>query len=256
MKKLYFILAFILQFSTLFAQTHFTPAFVGNGYNHMNIYILESLIDGEPMEAGDEIAVFDGDVCAGAIVLTESLIDSTAGIIFASKADQDTSGAYLENGYIPGNPIIFKLWDASALKEYDAVDISFIDPATNQEIDPVPFNFGASAFVRLSYFVQTDLYDITSENRILESKVFPNPFDTHLNIAFNKVERENLTIGIYDLNGRMIKRIDDSGAYGANTLHWNGTDGSGNKVKAGMYLIMLYSGSRKEALSVIYRGGQ
>ena len=79
MKKFYLILALLWQLGNLAAQTHFQPAFEGNGQDHMNIYIVESMIEGADMQAGDEIAVFDGDVCAGVFVLTEPLVDNTLG---------------------------------------------------------------------------------------------------------------------------------------------------------------------------------
>ncbi|MDX8339288.1 T9SS type A sorting domain-containing protein [Draconibacterium sp. IB214405] len=167
MKKIYLLLITILLATGVGAQSHFTPAFEGNGYDHMNIYIVESIIEGMDMQTGDEIAVFDGDICAGVFMLTEPLIDSTLGFINASKADQDTSGAYLGNGYEPGNTISFKLWDTSEGKEYDNVEITFIDPGNGLEVAAVSFTVGASVFVRLSKpsgvdLGQTDIYAATT----------------------------------------------------------------------------------------------
>ena len=125
MKKFYLFLALLVQFGALTAQTHFQPAFTGNGYDHMNIYIVESTIEGIPMEAGDEIAVFDGDICAGVFTLTGALTDGTIGLINASGADSTGAG----NGYEEGNPISFKLWDDSEGTEYDNVEITFVDTA-------------------------------------------------------------------------------------------------------------------------------
>ncbi|WP_297092240.1 BACON domain-containing carbohydrate-binding protein [uncultured Draconibacterium sp.] len=157
MKKLYLLLIALSLVTGVAAQSHFQPAFDGNGYDHMNIYLVEATIEGSAMQAGDEIAVFDGDICAGVFVLSEALIDSTIGFINASKADQDTSGAYLSNGYTPGNELRFKLWDASEGTEYDNVDITFIDPDSGQETPPVPFTVGASVFVGLNAFTPCEL---------------------------------------------------------------------------------------------------
>jgi|GEM_PF-4732420 len=166
MKKIYIAtLLIVFQVGALFAQTHFTPAFEGNGYDHMNIYIVESMIEGMDMQAGDEIAVFDGDICAGVFVLSEPLVEGTLGFINASKADSLTAG----NGYIDGNTMSFKLWDASELTEYDNVDITFLDEETGQEVAPVPFTVGASVFVRLNGYSKekdignTDVYSLTSQ---------------------------------------------------------------------------------------------
>ena len=45
MKKFYFILILSLAAMVLKAQTHFQPAFEGNGVDHMNIYVA-TLLEG------------------------------------------------------------------------------------------------------------------------------------------------------------------------------------------------------------------
>ena len=178
MKKFYLLFIALVSFTAVAAQNHFQPAFEGNGYDHMNIYILESTIEGMDMQAGDEIAVFDGDVCAGVYVLNNVLDENNFGFINASKADVDTAGNYLNDGYIPGNTLSFKLWDASELTEYDNVDIAFIDNSTGLEIDPVPFTVGASVFVRLKQFcslsLEQNIINSTSESGIKYMYVYSN----------------------------------------------------------------------------------
>ena len=73
-------------------------------------------------------------------------------IINASKADSLTAG----NGYIEGHTISFKLWDASESTEYDNVEITFVDNS-GEEIAPVPFTEGGTAFVRFQYTFRKDL---------------------------------------------------------------------------------------------------
>ncbi|WP_346863266.1 BACON domain-containing protein [uncultured Draconibacterium sp.] len=174
MKKFYILLIALAHFGVLRAQTHFTPDFEGNGFDHMNIFVVESVIEGADMQAGDEIAVFDGAVCAGVFVLNEALTDGSIGLINASKADQDTSGAYLSNGYTPGNALSFKLWDASHGIEYEDVDITFVDNQSGEEVDPVPFTVGASVFVRVivDYPCMFEVYPNTLSIDSLGEEVF------------------------------------------------------------------------------------
>ncbi|WP_347841435.1 T9SS type A sorting domain-containing protein [uncultured Draconibacterium sp.] len=209
MKKLYLLLIALSLVTGVAAQSHFQPAFDGNGYDHMNIYLVEATIEGSAMQAGDEIAVFDGDICAGVFVLSEALIDSTIGFINASKADQDTSGAYLSNGYTPGNELRFKLWDASEGTEYDNVDITFIDPDSGQETPPVPFTVGASVFVEVEYTYINDIGNTevyTSISTVNSRRAVPVTFTENGKIGSLSIYHQggtgNMLLGVY---------TDDSG---------------------------------------------
>ncbi len=343
MKKFYLLLITVMSFAAATAQTHFQPAFEGNGNDHMNIYIVESTIEGVNMEAGDEIAVFDGDVCAGVFVLTQAYIDGALGAINASKADSLTAG----NGYIEGNTITFKLWDASELTEYDNVDITFVDPETGLEIAPLPFTVGASVFVRLNVdctlTIQSDpiytsassgleymwvvsnsdweveslpswltvssmtgtgdkvirvnwtantgasrtgniifssttcsgikdtlminqegllksgqLINETVQLNDLEQKhisqIYPNPFKDRLEIEFTKLKGETIQIVLYDIQGKLIKKINREFSEGFNHLSWDANSGNGINVHPGIYLIQLKSNLRLETFKVICQG--
>ena len=430
MKKFYLLLITVMSFAAATAQTHFQPAFEGNGYDHMNIYIVESTIEGMAMEVGDEIAVFDGDVCAGVFVLTQAYIDGALGAINASKADSLTAG----NGYVEGNIISFKLWDASAMTEYDNVDIVFVDSETGLEIAPVPFTVGGTVFVRLKYqcilglqyhtlsdssssgeqymwvysntdwavenlpswltvspssgtgnmvikvswsantgearigdivfgttcegvkdtltvnqeavgcilglqyttidassssgeqymwvysntdwtvdqlpswltvnklsgtgnmvikvswsantgearsgdivfgtscegvsstltvnqeslqkssYLLTGNLDLNDNKYAITSQVYPNPFRSSVTIEFLKEKEESVCLLFYDLQGKLIYKMDNCFKEGLNKLDWDSTDGNNNKVQPGMYIIQLQSDLRNETFKVIYQG--
>ncbi len=142
---------------------HFSLAYSGNGTNHMNFYFLEATIGGEDLEAGDEIAVFDGEVCAGAVRL-DGTLPSTAPYlqIAASKAEP---GETPPNGYTEGNAISVKIWDASNQAEYEA-DLVFFN-TNNKEIDPVPFAEGTSAFLKIAAPVPVTI-GLTAEDKVYD----------------------------------------------------------------------------------------
>jgi hypothetical protein len=147
MKNLLIFLIFIFSVNIISAQ-HFQPDFVGNGQDHMNIYIVTASIGSVDLISGDEIAVFDGDICCGVAILDEPIVYSdytTHVTINASKADPGQP-----NGYTEGNTILFKFWDESAQQEYSNVTPEFIDPSTGQTISPMVFAQGASAYVKLT----------------------------------------------------------------------------------------------------------
>ena len=49
-------------------QQHFKKTWEGNGYDHMNIYLTLSSVEASALQPGDEIAVYDGELCVGAAV--------------------------------------------------------------------------------------------------------------------------------------------------------------------------------------------
>lgn len=137
----------LLNVSMLQAQTHFTPAFVGNGVDHMNIKITTATISGVALAAGDEIAVYDGAICCGTILLTQPISLSNPasfGLIAASKEDAGQS-----NGYTAGHTIVFKIWDKSASTEYEKITPGFINPVNGLPTTAIPYTVNGSAFVNL-----------------------------------------------------------------------------------------------------------
>nr|NQU91893.1 fibronectin type III domain-containing protein [Bacteroidota bacterium] len=87
-------------------------------YNPMTFYILESNIDGIPLQSDNEIGLFDIDpytgeeICVGAGVLTETLGGGVFLEIIASMDDGFLPDQ--ANGYTPGNPIIYKFWNETS----------------------------------------------------------------------------------------------------------------------------------------------
>ncbi|MBI9033524.1 MAG: T9SS type A sorting domain-containing protein [Bacteroidales bacterium] len=98
---------------------HFTPPSLV--YQPMNIIITATTIDGNELEAGDEIGVFDGDLCVGSIVLTGPVSGSP---VFIVAINDDPSTGEVD-GFILNNTIVFKIWDASASEEIVSVSANY-----------------------------------------------------------------------------------------------------------------------------------
>ena len=131
-----------------FAQGHFVVAFQGNGQDHMNITVITAAIGGVDLEAGDEIAAFDGIICSGKAILAEPIVitnSSTFAAIAASRKDDDSS-----NGYTIGHTITYKLWDSSKRKESSGITAEYLDPITGLPITAPNYSVNGSAFVKLT----------------------------------------------------------------------------------------------------------
>jgi len=110
MKKIvysfYFLIIFNLSIKKINAQgqlVHFNP--IPNTGITRPVQINASTIDGNTLNAGDEIGLFDGALCVGAITYTGSFPIVLASILKIITPIDTLPGA------IEGHPMIFKIWD-------------------------------------------------------------------------------------------------------------------------------------------------
>ncbi|MEI6886167.1 MAG: agmatine deiminase family protein [Bacteroidota bacterium] len=146
----------------------------------------------------------------------------------------------------------------------------YVDSTT---VAPVPYNLntGDSAYIRVKLYMITDQLpgsylvdslhyttDLGPKHVILmvnpqilggtgevhstglSAGNFPNPFTNKTTIHFSLGEEGIISLGIFDLNGKLIRELG-SGTYsaGKHSENWDGTDNTGNKVPAGIYLYRL-----------------
>jgi len=76
---------------------------------------------------------------------------------------------------------------------------------------------------------------------------YPNPFNPSTNIRYGINTDSRVTMNIYDINGKLIctpfNQIKNQGWY---TFEWNGTNGRGEQVPAGIYLCKIATKSKIE----------
>jgi flagellar hook assembly protein FlgD len=72
---------------------------------------------------------------------------------------------------------------------------------------------------------------------------YPNPFNPTTTISYDLPEQAQVTLGIYDLLGKQLKTlVNQSQDAGSKTAIWDGTDGLGRSVSAGVYLYRIKAG--------------
>ena len=142
MKKLYknsvliICLVLLSLLSTKVNAQHFNFEGGNPSEPFWTLYIAEATLNNIDLEAGDEIAIFDGELMVGAITLTqvctpENQFDNVL-LAFNILASGNP-------GYTPGNNVLFKCWDASLGIEVSNFEISFDNPygdAWTQSIFP------------------------------------------------------------------------------------------------------------------------
>jgi hypothetical protein len=132
-----------VQVTASLHEKHFVPVWEGSGtFNPMTLYCSKAQLYDIDLELYDEIAVFDGNVCVGAYVLTTPLSTSSIANIICSADDGS------DNGFTEGNEILFRIWDASDSLESTPTSFSLACP-TLAPIAPVPFQSLGSACVEL-----------------------------------------------------------------------------------------------------------
>jgi len=109
------------------------------------IIVSDAKIDGQTIDVGDEIGVFDGELCVGA-----GIFDGTFNFIITVWKENPGQGFA---GFTHGNNITFRLYDTSAdLETNDADEIYYIGNDT----------FGYGVFSALS--LETSIYNIQNVN--------------------------------------------------------------------------------------------
>jgi hypothetical protein len=69
---------------------------------------------------------------------------------------------------------------------------------------------------------------------------FPNPFTPSTTIRYSLPSESRVRLSVYDVAGREVAVIqDETRAAGRNEVPWNGTDGEGRPLSAGVYFVRL-----------------
>jgi len=79
----------------------------------------------------------------------------------------------------------------------------------------------------------------------------PNPFNPRTEIEFTLERGERVTIEIFDVRGRRVRRLlDAEKPVGDGAVIWNGLDDAGHPVASGVYNVRLRAGDQSDHLKV------
>ncbi|HHV37540.1 MAG TPA: M20/M25/M40 family metallo-hydrolase [Candidatus Cloacimonetes bacterium] len=111
----------------------------------------------------------------------------------------------------------------------------------------------AKAFMREIYLTYINTYSPISKYMNAElyfSTGYPNPFKDSIRFALKrKMGEEDITIGIYNLKGQRVRKIDAS--KNKREYSWDGCDERGKELPAGIYFIQAKQGKNQAAIKVI-----
>ena len=112
-------------------STHFAKCWSGNPFMPMNIIISNVMVNGNTLEPGDEIGVFNGNLCVGSLKISNSQPFSFLQII----TSRDDPWSNMVDGFTNGNPITFKIWKSQSHQELTPTSVQFLNGSSGDFID-------------------------------------------------------------------------------------------------------------------------
>jgi competence protein ComEC len=108
-----------------------------------------------------------------------------------------------------------------------------------------------------SYTVDGDLYNLAGAGVDIVSvepyvSVFPNPFATTTTLAFSVPVGGPVSLGVYDVNGRLVSPLFHGDGDGG-TVIWKGTTADGAQAAPGIYFVRVESRSGTGVRTVVKR---
>ena len=99
-------------------------------------------------------------------------------------------------------------------------------------------------------FTEEIIDEVPSEFKLYQN--YPNPFNPKTSIRFDLPKESNVKILIYDILGRLTKKIiDNRQDTGFKSIQWDGTNNYGKKVSDGVYLYSIEAGNFRQTKKMI-----
>ncbi len=212
-----------------FPASHFIPLGSGNGLDHMNLNLV-GLPEGF-LEVGDEVAVFDGSLCLGAVRwMPWHVARRSVSIPVSAKDGEDTPG------FTVGNRFSLKAWRSATEEEFP------LEPEIIKGGDT--FRKQESTFLSLAKYSTTG----TDDNKTLsemEVKLYPNPNDGKFKLQIIGPPAERVDVMVTDLSGHILMNKP--------FFNFNGnlTESFVMQMSPGAYSLKVVSGSTETNQSFI-----
>jgi hypothetical protein len=215
--------SFIRQNMT--ATTHFASEFEGNGVDHMNINLVGLPV--KVLKAGDELAVFDGTTCVGAVTLMPHHIKNQSVSIAASATDNQGMAGFAE-----GNPITLKLWKSRNNQEF-ALESEIVKGTET-------FTKHETTVASLEKYATTGLDGLTGST-CSEINCYPNPFSDEVTIEINLAADAQVQVEVLNQLGQRVKMITTKQLLpgGLHKFEWDGKGAGNQEVSPGIYHLKV-----------------
>ncbi|GAP71152.1 hypothetical protein BA6E_125593 [Bacteroidales bacterium 6E] len=212
----------LINVPDLLSSDHFMPVYSGNGYDHMNLLIRD--LEASGLKEGDELGIFDGDLCVGSVRIDHHSMWDNLISIPVSASDGLSEFA---NGFTEGNRFAIRIF-RDGNERYLTFEVE-------SGSTPV-FTKGATSALKVTY---TSVAVGVNPARVLSMTYYPNPFRDRLNIELETIPGTRISVGIVDVLGRKLSEFNIDKTTGHDVVQWQGTDAQGVPVPAGTYIILI-----------------
>jgi hypothetical protein len=149
------------------------------------------------------------------------------------------------------NMVVFKFDDTGALTEVFDYTLTLVSTATDFSGNTADHSFtttrqcGSEANDLRLAPASGDLFTQRSEQAAgIAMKVFPNPFTSRMTVQYDLSDPGAVTLDVIDMTGRRVNRLlRENQEAGHQRIEWDGYDGIGRQLPAGIYIIRLQQGS-------------
>lgn len=218
---------------TLYHTCPCTPqhfSFTENTGSSYDLLVTAATIHGLGLGPGDEVGVFDGMLCVGAVCWSLPPVD-----LVAWGDDPQTPE---KDGYECGRHMWFRIWDESR-QAYRAGFPSYTLRDGN-------FCTGPGAELSL---VGRYLMRHMGGPHGPRLKGRPNPLnpDTDISYVLPEGDPRHTSLSIYNPQGQLVRvLVDEIQGAGEYMVHWDGANRLGRRVSSGIYFCVLRSGDTQE----------
>jgi hypothetical protein len=86
----------------------------------------------------------------------------------------------------------------------------------------------------------TTMHVIGSKGGAVTATAYPNPLNPETKLEFRTSQDGLVKVQVYDIQGRLVKTLQNGPlAAGYNSVRWDGTTATGNKVSSGVYYFKV-----------------
>jgi len=204
---------------------YFKQSFNNNPYSPMNVVVTDLLLDNIVLKAGDEIAVYDGELCVGAKVINEE-----PNLLLSIVVSADDPLTDIIDGFTEGNSLSFKYLSSDLLQP---VDIYHEKVSGSELFKPL------ETLVCKLVLLPNGIDELPLETVDYKVRIYPNPAKNNTTIEIDNYVDGHVKIEVVNIHGKTIDVLNDASmAKGSYQLQYDVSI-----VPAGIYNIRLIHSS-------------
>ena len=113
--------------------------------------------------------------------------------------------------------------------------------------------YSVSEYIDFETIVSVLPEPATAPTTFILEQNYPNPFNPNTTITFNVPQTTIVSLGIYNINGQLVKTLVDGKVNsGSHSILWGGRDNTGQIVSSGVYFYKLLTESKSMKKKMLF----